>query len=36
MTTFYNEARKFAKKYIDSIAKEIDNKKDFLKKYLKS
>lgn len=29
MSTFYNEAREFAKKYIDPIAKEIDEKEQF-------
>ena len=29
MTTFYNEAREFAKKYIDPIAKEIDEQERF-------
>ncbi|MGX7069237.1 acyl-CoA dehydrogenase family protein [Gemella bergeri] len=29
MTTFYNKAREFAKKYIDPIAKEIDEKERF-------
>lgn len=29
MTTFYNEAGEFTKKYIDPIAKEIDEKERF-------
>ena len=29
MTTFYKEAREFAKKYIDPIAKEIDEQERF-------
>ena len=29
MTTFYNEAREFEKKYIDPIANEIDDQERF-------
>ena len=36
MNNFYNEARQFAEKFIDPIAKEIDEQDASLKKYLKN